>query len=513
MPAIQIPGPWLARAAENRRRLLDLAVAVQRHPVKATSASYESLLEYDRLRITREALLEKAIATIVSTAEAESLLNALQTKDAKEVMPHAALWLALLAGNAGAIRSQWPAFLASVAQQPLLYVPLARGGDAAKIAAARSVQQTFRELLARLPRLGLLRETCQLLRTARAMERNHPQGAAPSPSLIACSKSATSRLSKPWWKRRSARAPAHSAMILPARTPSPAQAEPMADAQLIDCLQQVTESLLSDWLSHSNTLRISVLERINTPKAWQELVKFIERYGHDLFTQQFFHLGNLRAILHQGVDNWLERLSEDEEAAEQFRLIRELDNGLSRSEAKKHLSLIIEAVVESYGEYRDYNATTTQSDRGEMLYTLLDFLRVKVGYERVHWNLRPAIMAHEVLVRRGCHGAAEIWRCAMAQRTADAADQQLARLAELQTKYGMRLPTIADRLSERFVRPLVIDRVRALVAPSADEARRDLRPAPSRCWSRKPANWPRSPAARASICPTGWNCWKTKWKR
>ncbi len=70
--------------------------------------------------------------------------------------------------------------------------------------------------------------------------------------------------------------------------------------------------------------------------------------------------------------------------------------------------------MESYGEYRDYNATTTQSDRGEMLYTLLDFLRVKVGYERVHWNLRPAIMAHEVLVRRGCHGAAEIWRRAMA---------------------------------------------------------------------------------------------------
>ncbi len=109
----------------------------------------------------------------------------------------------------------------------------------------------------------------------------------------------------------------------------------MADAQLIDCLQQVTESLLSDWLSHSNTLRISVLERINTPKAWQELVKFIERYGHDLFTQQFFHLGNLRAILHQGVDNWLERLSEDEEAAEQFRLIRELDNGLSRSRSEE----------------------------------------------------------------------------------------------------------------------------------------------------------------------------------
>jgi hypothetical protein len=59
----------------------------------------------------------------------------------------------------------------------------------------------------------------------------------------------------------------------------------------------------------------------------------------------------------------------------------------------------------------------------------------------------------------------------MAERTGDAAEQQLARLAELQNKYAMRLPTIADRLSERFIRPLLIDRVRALVAPAAEEAR------------------------------------------
>jgi hypothetical protein len=101
----------------------------------------------------------------------------------------------------------------------------------------------------------------------------------------------------------------------------------------------------------------------------------------------------------------------------------------------------------------------------------LDFLRVKVGYERIHWNLRPVMMAHEVLIRRGCDGAGELWRRAMAERTSDVADQQLQRLAKLQTQYGMRLPTIADRLSERFVRPLAIDRVRALVAPAANEAR------------------------------------------
>ena len=174
--------------------------------------------------------------------------------------------------------------------------------------------------------------------------------------------------------------------------------------------------------------------------------------------------------MYQGVDAWLDRLAEDDEAAEQLLLVRELDHGLSRAAAKKHLALSSRRSSKTTREYRDYNATTTQSDRGEMLHTLLDFLRVKVGYERIHWNLRPVIMAHEVLIRRGCDGAAELWRRAMAERTSDVADQQLERLAKLQTQYGMRLPTIADRLSERFVRPLTIDRVRALVGPGGQRS-------------------------------------------
>jgi hypothetical protein len=35
----------------------------------------------------------------------------------------------------------------------------------------------------------------------------------------------------------------------------------------------------------------------------------------------------------------------------------------------------------------------------------------------------------------------------------------------------MRMPTVADRLAERFIRPLVIDRIRALVGPAIEEAR------------------------------------------
>ena len=127
--------------------------------------------------------------------------------------------------------------------------------------------------------------------------------------------------------------------------------------------------------------------------------------------------------------------------------------------------------MENYSEYIDYNSTTTQSDRGDMLYTLLDYLRLARYYDRVAWNLLPVVLAHEVLVRGGHEEAADVWRAAVGERTASIADDHLKRkLARLNRKYGMRLPSIADRLGERFVRPLMVDRLCALVEPAMDEA-------------------------------------------
>jgi hypothetical protein len=476
---------WQRQAAENRERLGQLIVTIERQPLTASSASQDALMEYDRRRVIKETLLEKVVATSVAMTEAQQLLEAIRPSNAaaaeiheekpaeKSAGPLSAaddwreivrLWQALLAQDAGAVRERWGTFLAAVRRRPLLYVPLARGGDGRRIAAARHLQHTFRELLRRLPRLGLLRETCQLLQAARAMERDHPLGAGAVTEF--------DRLFEVGYK-------AIVECLIessPAWTSSFDTAGETADAQLIDALQQVTEALLSEWLSHSRTLRLSVLEKVSTEKDWEDLLAFVQRYGHDLFTQRFFNLANLRAILHQGVEPWLERLAADPDAEDQLSLVGDLDEALPRPQAKKHLTLVIEAVVENFAEYRDYNATTTQSDRGELVYMLLDFLRVKVAYERIHWNLRPVMMAHEVLVRFGRAGAADLWRRAMAERTGDTAEQHLRRLAQLQKKYGMRLPTVADRLAERFVRPLAIDRVKALVKPAVEQAKRGSEP-------------------------------------
>jgi hypothetical protein len=100
------------------------------------------------------------------------------------------------------------------------------------------------------------------------------------------------------------------------------------------------------------------------------------------------------------------------------------------------------------------------------LFNLLDFLRLLSNYERVAWNLRPVIVSHELLVRNGCNSAAQLWRRALSERISEESDRYLKRLASLQKKYAIRLSSVADRLGERFLRPMVIDRMRALVKPA-----------------------------------------------
>ena len=52
-----------------------------------------------------------------------------------------------------------------------------------------------------------------------------------------------------------------------------------------------------------------------------------------------------------------------------------------QKDAVRLLQVVLEAVVENYEEYKDYNASAAQSDYGENLYALLDFLRLKAAYE------------------------------------------------------------------------------------------------------------------------------------
>lgn len=449
---------WLEQAEENEGRLLDLLRSVDARRIAAPSASRDSMLEFDRRRTIKDALVEKVVATATETSDAARSMRAAMG-EGNVLAPVDDLLRAVVAGNVAGVRKRWRGFLDAIASQPLLYVPLNRGGDPTRLTSARTLQQALCDLLQWLPRLGLLTETCQLLEAARWMESSNPVG----PGAI----SEFDRLFSTGYA-----AVVDTLVAVSQDWPCTAGEGESSENDLVECLEQVTETLLKQWLAHSRTLRLSVLERIADEKSWKALVEFIERYGAELFTQRFLNLGNLRAILHQGVDAWLARLEDEGEPAEAGQLLEGIADGkLNRAEAVKHLTLIIEGVVENYTEYRDYNSTTTQSDRGNLLYTLLDFLRLRVDYDRVAWHLKPLVIAHATLVRHGRNSAAEAWRRALAERTSELADALQNRYAELRKKYAMRLPTVADRLAERFIRPLSIDRVRALIKPAMDDLR------------------------------------------
>ncbi|MCA9192063.1 MAG: hypothetical protein KDB03_09880, partial [Planctomycetales bacterium] len=517
---------WASQAATNRAGLLRLMKDVSQFVIAGGAATHDAMSRYDRQRLIKESLLERIIAAAVETADARRLLLATLSASGNvsdsvatelERLPEddkLAICIVgkLLHGNHADVPEAFTRLLLVLRTKKLLYIPLARGGDPAQIYSVRLRRRVLSHLLVWLPRQGMFYQACQLIETARFMEHHNPIGPGAVTEFddlfhlcFVSMARATVQNSLQWRyqelkgmaagsKTKGNKPKADSKSLTKAGTkrfeltPEQAQAaikrfdnlnvdlhdgeslaelEPSSD-ELIVALEQITEVMLGSWLSHSRTLRLSILETVDNSRNWQQLVEFIQRYGGPIFTQSFLRLGNVRAILHQGVGRWLRRVMEEGFHEDEF---DDLTTGIregqiSQQHAERMLSVVLEAIIDHYAEYRDYNSTTTQSDRGELLYMFLDFLRLRVQYDRVSWNLKPIYWTHEVLVRMGCQQTAQQWRRALAERIGRESDVYVERLVSLQTKYAMRMPTVADRLHERFTRPMTVDRMRSLVGPS-----------------------------------------------
>lgn len=460
---------WLEHARRSEKGLTALLNQLNGRVIPAPTGSRESLLEFDRRRMAQQALLERGVAAAVTTSNAIRYLSAATFDRAKDRSEGnwrtlaVALFAAIFERDVPTVRRLLGALREKLASQPLLYRPLATGGEPDQVVKVQHLQHLFADLVVALPRLGLLRETCELIVLGQSMELSNPIGRGAVSEFDRLFRAAFNSLVQ--------------SIVEAAESWPKSGDEAQDDARLIECLEPLTEKLLQRWLLHSRSLRLSVLEKVMEQRQWENLTQFVDRYGRDLFTQSFFHLGNLRAILHQGVETWLSQLMNEADDAQHFHLLDDLDRTISKAEAAAQLEIILEAVLEHYSEYKDYNNIATQSDRGELLHVLLDYLRLKVRYERVVWNLKPVFLAHEVLVRGKRLRAAELWQQTFRAKTHDAADWHLKRLGELVDKHGLRLPSIADRLGERFVRPLTLDRIRALIKPAVEEARAGSEPA------------------------------------
>ena len=470
---------WANRACHNRIGLLELLDAVRNYTVKPSGSDKESMRSYDRHRVLRDSLMERIIGTAVEMSDSRRLIcGALlaheknggsnqpvlnHTEELAEDDTHAvAMFAALIAGDTEDACKVFPDFLSALRDKNLLYIPLSKGGDPVKIYVARLRQRVLKHLMHWLPRRGLVAQACLLIETARQMETQNSVGIGAVTEFDGLFRAGFRSLV--------------ASMVESAKKPfqnnSSGDDERAIAEKLIPLLEKLTETLLGSWLAHSQTLRLSPLEAVTDTKKWNKLVKFVTDYGDPVFTQMFLQLGNVRAILHQGVGSWLQRaLEEGEDQLSDTQLFQDLESGiLSIKEADRWITLVYESLIDHYAEYLDYNSTTTQSDRGDLIYMFMDFLRLRTKYERIAWNLKPVMWAHEVLVRCGLENAAMMWRRNLSERIGAEADLYVKKLRELQTSYAMRMPTVADRILERFVQPMTIARMRALVGPAMRDA-------------------------------------------
>jgi hypothetical protein len=453
---------WLTTARSNQQKLLDLLDAIHQHKIPEPLGSYDSLVEYDRRRVVKEQLLYTAINTCLDTAMAVGTLEGAVGSGQPTAGSERPEWepvaiqieQALLHGDAARTRALLPEFLAPFQREPLLFTTLSDGGEPRQILRVRLAQAVLRALLTNLPRLGLLRETYQLLKAARGMEQaNQPAGRGVT-EFNHLFQSAYQAVVEAVVEAASPRGPGSH-----------------RDQEVVDLLESLARPFLLLWVEHSQTLQLSTLETVATPADWQALRQFIRTYGGDLFHAKFLTLANLRGILHRGVGAYLDYLRDNPDPLHPVRLMDDLDQRIGRAEALRWLHVTLQTLVENYEEYKDYNTTTPQSDYGQNLHLLLDFLRLKAAYERHAWRLRPLVLAHEVLARRGRSDLAASWQEAFLRLTQELAGQYVEQLADIERSHGMRLRTVADLVQERFVKPLALDRLCALIEPAMVEAR------------------------------------------
>ncbi|MFO0945903.1 MAG: hypothetical protein U1D30_08155 [Planctomycetota bacterium] len=458
------PVTWTKQALQHTRDLGRLMDALFDYKIPAPMGSQDSVMEYDQRQAIKENLLSKTISTTIETAHALRRLRGQElSRPASETAGEGlAKWeplviaveQALRRGLPEEARARVPPLFAALKSAPLLYVPLDKGGNPRAIFQARYVRDTLRQLAIQLPTLGLHRETYCLLEAAMEIE----SGQAGSPHQVT---------------EFNLLFPAGFRAVIESVVESMSQwPETRGDDHLVTSLVGTLVGKFSRlWVQHVSNVRISELERRVGDEEWAATFAFIRKYGRDLFTQKFMTYANLRGILHQGVDTFLEAIRESQQPEVGGLLAADLGVKVDPKEAATQLEFVFRAILENYDSYKDYNTTTTQSDYGENLYLLLELLRVRMGYERHRWALQPAYIAHGVLARKFRPEAALLLHRAFREETEEIADGFQQQLEEAGRRLGLRLPTIEDRIGERFVRPLNLDRLLALIEPAIEEGR------------------------------------------
>lgn len=451
---------WYRKTIDLQRGLTRLLVGVWEQEIEGGHGDHDSNVEYDIQLQSKFHLLYAIINAYVNMYFASWSLLCLLEEDSSSLAEDSDERLmidyfrAIFSGQTDQVRKLTPGLLEMLRKKPLLYVPFEHGGQPGSVLSARKLQTFLRFLLTHLPRMGLLFETYEVLYAAYRMEREHrPAGMAVTEfdqlfrAAVGNSLQCVTRSSQKWKSGK------------------------YTSEELVDLVGEIVEQYLELWVRHSRSMRLSTVEVLIDDETMSSVREFIIQYGADLFHARMLSLGNVRAILHSGIDPFLDHLEEISDALHPIRLIEDLEDGaISRETAIENLEWIYGSVVDKFDRFLEYNSTTTHSDYGEKFYCFLDFLRVEADYERDAWKMTPVAIAHEILCRAGMREAAMIWEQIFRVRTDDIADEHLKKLRALEAKYGMVLPSLADQLNERFIKPLAVNRMLALVPQATEDA-------------------------------------------
>ncbi|MEZ6124700.1 MAG: hypothetical protein R3C49_16250 [Planctomycetaceae bacterium] len=446
---------WLTTIRHFLKELGQLVTEVRDHEIEVWSADLEANIEYDIQMQSRYLLMQNVISTTVEFLMAERMLCSVLLddrhlpEDGREFDRRLVVMLrAVLNHDVETVRKNFRTFSNSLQRRPLLYVPFENGGQPAAILKARTLQTLIRLLLSKLPRLGLIEETFRLLQTAYRMERtSRPIGQAVTEFDrlfrigLACSVEAILHASSRWKSETSRQR-----------------------RSVFRRVQRLLDAYRELWSVHSSSMRLSIVEELHDSDRAAEIRAFIETYGEDLFHTRMLTLGNARAIVHNGAETLLEEFEETLAVGQSVKIIDDLNAGvLDRDDATDLMEFVYESVVDNFDRFLEYNTTTTHSDYGNRLYCLLDFLRLESLYERFRWNHIPYQIAHEAAVRQGADGLAAEIESELADATREMADSLVDELHELESEYGVQLPTLHDHIHERIVGGLAINRMTARI--------------------------------------------------
>ena len=148
-----------------------------------------------------------------------------------------------------------------------------------------------------------------------------------------------------------------------------------------------------------------------------------------------------------------------------MKIVDDLNDGkIDRDEATDIMEFVYESVVDNFDRFLEYNTTTTHSDYGNRLYCMLDFLRLESLYDRFNWNHIPYQIAHEAAVRFGNDELAGEIEDELAALTREVAENLTDELQDLESQYGVQLPTLHDHINERIVGALAVNSMTARVS-------------------------------------------------